>query len=694
TRQLTAQLSSPPARLMAGRALDSVVTGPRSSTARAQVLVPVSNAGGTTATAATVEVQLPTDLPAGVTVEHVAVQGTYWTCTPAQGGLTCTAPAIRPRTSYPLGLQLTVPALEGAAAPLLDVDLTTAVQVRAPAGDGSARLTVRSAPGEVEVDLTSPTSVDAELEGTFATDVRNAGGTTVSGVRALVSLPAGVDLTELTAPDGWACTSTGDGPSASGGASAQCVLPSLAPLATSRLALGVTAAGDATGEIAVSFEGAPGVSPRREDRAVSTLDVMLPELAFGNRLAADLVEGRTGTLSFSVTGAGRGAARAVEAVVALPASLRFGELAPGDLAPWTCTRTDDRHVTCRLPRLDAGASAPLLLPARATAATSGQATVTVSAANAPDGSITGSVSPRVASAGLAARGSWSGAYAVTEIGAPVLSCNPTTDSGCAAARAQLDGSAQNNNYAMVQVESSTAALVAPGRVVFAGLYWSANRYTTESWTGPLDTVELRAPGAAEFAPVSGTVIADVTDNSSRRYYQSFADVTSLVQQGGTVEVRGVATAATRTDPVRTYYGGWALVVVYASPGADRSITLYDGGAWIASNASSTFPFAADEAQTGRVGVVAWDGDRGVGGGDQLVLNGTTALTPIRWDGSPGSAYDAFTSTAMGSPWANSLGVDAKPFAPVQLGAGVHRLTASTGGDQYLIGAVTVTTGAR
>ncbi len=61
---------------------------------------------------------------------------------------------------------------------------------------------------------------------------------------------------------------------------------------------------------------------------------------------------------------------------------------------------------------------------------------------------------------------------------------------------------------------------------------------------------------------------------------------------------------------------------------------------------------------------------------------------------PGSADDAFTSTAMGSDWANTLGVDAKPFAPVKLPDGVHRLIASTASDQYLIGAVTVTTSPR
>ena len=44
---------------------------------------------------------------------------------------------------------------------------------------------------------------------------------------------------------------------------------------------------------------------------------------------------------------------------------------------------------------------------------------------------------------------------------------------------------------------------------------------------------------------------------------------------------------------------------------------------------------------------------------------------------------------MGSEFANSLGTDAKAFRPAPLADGINRLTAYTGGDQYLIGVVTV-----
>ena len=61
---------------------------------------------------------------------------------------------------------------------------------------------------------------------------------------------------------------------------------------------------------------------------------------------------------------------------------------------------------------------------------------------------------------------------------------------------------------------------------------------------------------------------------------------------------------------------------------------------------------------------------------------------------PGSRDNAFDSTATGWRAANSLGVDAKGFVEVPLPSDVASLTATTGGDQYLVGVVTVRTAAR
>ena len=377
------------------------------------------------------------------------------------------------------------------------------------------------------------------------------------------------------------------------------------------------------------------------------------------------------------------------AVLELPRALGFADLAAADLGEWTCELADSRHVSCVAPRLAVGDTLALSVPVRASAATSGKATVTVAAGNRPGVTITSDVEPKVPSAGLAARGIWTGAYAVTEIGAPVLTCDPSASDDCATARNNLGGSAINNSMEMIPLDNSSATLKASGDIVFAGLYWSGNKHADDTWTGPLTEVQVTAPGSKGTAV--GTVVSEVTDSGNRTYYQSFADVTSIVTRQGNVSVDGVAVAATRNDPTPSYYGGWALVVVYADPDADREVAVYDGGAWISTNSSMSFAFATEGDATTRVGVVGWEGDRGVNGKDQLMLDGTTALTPVRADGSAGSANDAFTSTAWGFRWNNTFGVDAKAFGEVELSEGVHSLTASTGSDQYLIGAVTVTT---
>ncbi len=98
----------------------------------------------------------------------------------------CCAPRRRscPARHYPLPLRVTVPALAGASTPITDVDLTTALTVVGADGTVSAPLTVRSAPGLVSVDLTSPTSVDAGLDRVVGASMKNVGGTTLRDVGA------------------------------------------------------------------------------------------------------------------------------------------------------------------------------------------------------------------------------------------------------------------------------------------------------------------------------------------------------------------------------------------------------------------------------------------------------------------------------------------------------------------------------
>ena len=65
-------------------------------------------------------------------------------------------------------------------------------------------------------------------------------------------------------------------------------------------------------------------------------------------------------------------------------------------------------------------------------------------------------------------------------------------------------------------------------ILFAGLYWSANvGRQGHVERVPRELARLRGPGGT-YTDVTGTVLAEPTDNASRQYYQSFADVTELV----------------------------------------------------------------------------------------------------------------------------------------------------------------------
>src|SRR5450756_1627934 len=133
----------------------------------------------------------------------------------------------------------------------------------------------------------------------------------------------------------------------------------------------------------------------------------------------------------------------------------------------------------------------------------------------------------------------------------------------------IGGSVQNDRSPMRALTDShgnaidsvaTLNIPAGREIALAGLYSSANKYTTDAWTGAPNTIQLRAPGAtSSFKTVTGAVIADVTDNANRSYYQSFGDVTTAVKAGGMGDwaATGAAVAKSATDPTSNYYAGWA-----------------------------------------------------------------------------------------------------------------------------------------
>lgn len=528
----------------------------------------------------------------------------------------------------------------------------------------------------------------------LAVQVSNEGESAATGLNASVDLPDGVIVTAVsTASTGrlgvhatagdWSCRN-GDGGLA-------CTLPVLGAGETSRLAVTVDVAEDFAPETAsvtwhVTGEGIAAVSR--------------PTLVPVNRAPARLVLGglvadrelvRRGVTALDLTVRNAGGIVAAPATVAVDAPP--GIAVTGDDG-WDCRSLPGGELSCTTPGIDPGTT--VTLPLTVTAAWwASEGTLLVSFS---PGGTTPVPFTVVAPTAPSLRYESAGSLGVTEVGAPLLACDVP-----AGERACWDLERNNNDYAMVPFDSagptgqeatvsSSARLELPkgAEVEFAGLYWSANRGPGDSWLGDPASARLRGPGGG-YVPVTATSTWMVVDNASRRYYQSFADVTAQVAAApdatGSWSVADVAVSAERTDANRTYYAGWSLVVVYSQPEAERSVvSVYDGANWVAADSSVDLPIAAGSGAQVRVGVVAWDGDRGTSG-DTLRLD-RQALTPQGLSG-PGSSGNAFDSTATGFGHRNSLGTDAKGFVPVRASNDDAILTAGTKGDQYLLGAVTV-----
>lgn len=660
----------------------------------------LANLGGTAVTGAPATATL--HLPRGVQWS-LAPGSADWSCrgVPQDQAVTCAIAPLGVREAAPLGLLLTAgePAEVGERTLGLDLQPTG---VRQPEHLALAFEVVRPARPSVSGDTSTTLARGRDVVTTLA--VTNRGDLAATGLVAHLTRPAGTTWAPAPVP-GWACgptdqahiTCTRDG------------LPAGQTAAISARVVPDVGAVGALGDLVVRAEAA-GADPTPEHRVAVRATAPVLSVAAPTVVLSEF--GGTGTVSFGVSVAGGATAADAEGVVAtvtLPAALRVDPESVGPEAG-DCVAVDVRHVRCTVDVASAGSTVEALFGVRWSGSARGAVRVDASAPGAAP--VSASAPVTTSSAGLTPRVHVDGGWAVTEVGAPLLTC-PASVTTCASAL--QNGDRDNNSFDMVELDeapdvpwangtrpalpvSSAATLDVPtGReIAFAGLYWSANVGPGEEFSGALDTARLRGPGTAyETVRAAADDVRVVSDKEGRRYYQSFADVTRQVaaEGGGRWSVADVAVRATRTDPNRSYYAGWSLVVVYSDPGTDASVTVYDGAAWIGTGAQPpVFEFAAEPGTSARIGVVGWEGDR-TAVGDRLLLDGQRALVPQRWDGStPQSGTgNAFDSTARGWRLPNSLGVDAKSFAPVNLGGSVSSLVATTSGDQYLVGVVTLRT---
>ncbi|NYI42487.1 sigma-70 family RNA polymerase sigma factor [Demequina lutea] len=389
-----------------------------------------------------------------------------------------------------------------------------------------------------------------------------------------------------------------------------------------------------------------------------------------------------------------------------------GEFSSGD---WTCTlSTDATTADCTLPTLAMGADTSLdlgLAPIHGALAADAETSFTVVSG---DQTVSYSVRTGIAVNHDDVDGAYSaeGHMAAIHVGATLMGCDVTT-TNCLNAM-DFSGNSTNSQYnnngqvmrplneagGVRNSATTTLNIPAGATVKYALLEWSANRSDgtdkdpADALTGDMASARLKVPGASDYIPVTADSVKTISKDG-REYYRSRVDVTGLLAAdafSGTWSLADIALPATMKDTDKTYYGGFALTVIYEDPTLTNSrVAIFDGAQWITGSDTANVQFATSSDAKVTVGWTAWEGDRALTG-DSLDIDGSK-FTPLRWDGtrsSEGESNNAADSTAFGGQYANTLGVDAKLFKPREVSKGVHNVTVSTSGDNFLLSTITVT----
>ncbi|MGW1250035.1 DUF3344 domain-containing protein [Streptomyces sp. NPDC002535] len=239
-----------------------------------------------------------------------------------------------------------------------------------------------------------------------------------------------------------------------------------------------------------------------------------------------------------------------------------------------------------------------------------------------------------------------------------------------AAIAYVDVDSDANTY-----NSSRAELAVPAgaRVSWARLYWGGNLRVGEQ-KPPEDNgrVLIAEPGGAYKALLADTLIGHRTADGADAF-QASADVTELVRssRSGQWTVAQVNVAMGRSAVGG--WGGWTLVAAYEKASEPlRRIGVWDGFETVGPRSGELrVPLDSHrygKATNGSLGVIAYDGDRGVSG-DYLAVE-TRRSKSVRLSDSANSGDDVMNSsitefgtgrTARTPDGVNTLGYDSAVF---------------------------------
>ncbi|WP_437927817.1 DUF3344 domain-containing protein [Sorangium sp. So ce291] len=192
------------------------------------------------------------------------------------------------------------------------------------------------------------------------------------------------------------------------------------------------------------------------------------------------------------------------------------------------------------------------------------------------------------------------------------------------------GEAEASTSVTAAQARSTAVLQVPAgaTVTHAFLYWGAHLGTSGTAD---DAVTLERPGASSFSEAVTATESFTTTSGGRVYYQSVADITSVVQArgSGAYRVSGINTASFTNNNFDNHFAGWWLVVFYElGSEPPRNLALFDGLDTVSSGSTQDATLSGflvpNAGYDAKIGLVAFEGDL-AHEGDQFFFNGPPAL---------------------------------------------------------------------
>lgn len=416
-----------------------------------------------------------------------------------------------------------------------------------------------------------------------------------------------------------------------------------------------------------------------------------------------VVANRSAFVSVSVSNAGPDPAVNTRANITLPSGFTFtGSQGEG----WSC-RASGPSVSCVRGSLGASASSSLLLQTQVGVGVTGAPSVGVSVSSDAAGG-SGASSASVGLGSVQGNGPAPLYASVTRGDIVTVGNTLRTCDGCAT---PFDGTGDNGSTPMVAIDvdgdssttaSSSATLsLPPGATVNrAWLVWGATAGDTNDSISSANYSDARLTGPVTSDSWFVVPTSTAAQNAPRTDIYGKQEITDFVKANGSGlytfgSLRGYNEAPAKSNRS----GGWSLIVQYNRPSDPlRTLVVLDGMVVVSQShpvedvalgvLGSNVPIGGIVA---RVGLVAWDGDRGIH--DSATFTSGASGTAVALTDADNPADDVFNSTVSGAgrdpASTNTLGFDADTFAVTVYGGGPLSLEVSSPSDAIRLGVITL-----